>query len=75
MKNNYPIKYTIMPILECKNCQYDYDEQLKIEYQTICYIVSKCYLISEKIRYKENGLQSQEYEVDVNKSAVVATLP
>ena len=62
MKYNYPVKYTAMPIIE----QVDWSHGLhKLEknYDVVCYIVSKCYLISDRTKYKENGKNEKEYEV------------
>ncbi len=33
-----------------------------IEQDVVCYIVSKCYLISDKAKCKENGEGEKEYE-------------
>ena len=38
MELNYPVKYALMPVRE----------QVGREYEIVMYIVSKCYLISEK---------------------------
>lgn len=54
MKCNYPVKYALMPIIE----QIGWGQ-----YDVVCYIVSKCYLLSDKIKYKENGKSLKEYEV------------
>ncbi|MCI8778902.1 MAG: hypothetical protein HFI87_07125 [Bacilli bacterium] len=50
MKNNYPVKYAVMPI---KNC----DEETMIN------IVSKCYLLSEEKRYDKYGKYKTMYDV------------
>ncbi len=62
MKYNYPIKYTAMPIIEQVGWSYGLNE-LERDYDVVCYIVSKCYLISDKIKYKEDGKTEHEYEV------------
>lgn len=49
MKYNYPVKYAAMPIIE--------------QDDIVCYIVSKCYLLSDKTKYKENGEKVKVYEV------------
>lgn len=50
MRNNYPVKYAVMPI---KNC----DEETMIN------IVSKCYLLSEEKRYDKDGKYKIMYDV------------
>lgn len=62
MKYNYPIKYAAMPIIEQVGWQSGMNE-LEREYGIVCYIVSKCYLISNIKKYNENGQVNQEYEV------------
>ncbi len=62
MKYNYPIKYTAMPIIEQIGWSHGVNE-IDRKYGAVCYIVSKCYLISDKTKYKENGQNSKEYEV------------
>lgn len=52
MKINYPIKYSVMPII-------DQSEKNDI----VCYIVSKCYVINDIKRYEQNGKCSKKYEV------------
>ncbi len=54
MKYNYPIKYAAMPIIEPIN---------RLEKATVCYIVSKCYLVGEKTIYKIDGDYEKEYAV------------
>lgn len=59
---NYPIKYALMPIDEqvgWNNGVYG----LERNYDTVCYIVSKCYVISEKTKFEPNGDTSIEYQV------------
>jgi hypothetical protein len=59
MKNNYPIKYAVIPI----------DRQVgwsSREYDSDCpegYIASKCYLVNEKKEYCANGESEITYEV------------
>ena len=62
MKCNYPVKYASMPIIE----QIGWDvglNELERSYGVVCYIVSKCYVLSDKTKYKENGKSVKEYEV------------
>ena len=62
MKYNYPVKYAAMPIIEQVGWSQGLNE-LERNYDVICYIVSKCYLLSDKTKYKENGKKEKEYEV------------
>ena len=62
MKINYPIKYAAMPIIEQVGWSHGLHE-LEREYDVVCYIVSKCYLISDLTKYEENGNVIREYEV------------
>lgn len=62
MKINYPVKYAAMPIYEQVGWCPGFNE-LEREYGTVCYIVSKCYLVKDSIRYRENGQSIMEYEV------------
>lgn len=62
MKCNYPVKYAPMPIIEQIGWDHGLNE-LERKYDVVCYIVSKCYLLSDKIKYKENGKSLKEYEV------------
>ncbi len=62
MKYNYPVKYTAMPIIEQVGWSRGGNE-LERNYNVVCYIVSKCYLISDRTKYKENGKSEKEYEV------------
>lgn len=62
MKINYPIKYAVMPIIEQIGWSNGLHE-LEREYDVVCYIVSKCYLISDLTKYKEDGHSIKEYEV------------
>ena len=62
MKINYPVKYAAMPIIEQVGWSHGLHE-LEREYGVVCYIVSKCYLIGDLTRYKENGNVVKEYEV------------
>ncbi len=62
MKCNYPVKYASMPIIEQIGWSHGLNE-LERNYDVVCYIVSKCYLLSDKIKYKENGKSLKEYEV------------
>ena len=62
MKNNYPIKYAAMPIYEQTGWTHGLNA-LERNYDVVAYIVSKCYLISERKEYKRNGKQINNYEV------------
>ncbi len=62
MKYNYPVKYAAMPIIEQVGWSHGLDE-LERNYDVVCYRVSKCYLLSDKTKYKENGENEKEYEV------------
>lgn len=62
MKVNYPIKWAAMPIMEQVGWVHGLNE-LEMEYGVVCYIVSKCYLISETTTYAESGASTKEYEV------------
>ena len=62
MKLNYPIVYALMPIVEPAGWVPGLNE-LERQYDTACYIVSKCFLIGEKTTYTENGKKKLTYEV------------
>lgn len=62
MKCNYPVKYVSMPITEQIGWSHGLNE-LERRDHIVCYIVSKCYLLSDKTKYKENGKRVKEYEV------------
>ena len=62
MKINYPIKYAAMPIIEQVGWSHGLNE-LEREYDVVCYIVSKCYLLKDSTKYMENGKSIKEYEV------------
>lgn len=62
MKYNYPVKYTAMPIIEQVGWSPGLHE-LERDYDVVCYIASKCFLISDRTKYKENGKKEKEYEV------------
>jgi hypothetical protein len=55
MKINYPVKYAVMPVIERNDW--------RTNYNVVCYIVSKCYLVNDSTKYKENGQSVKEYEV------------
>ena len=57
MKYNYPIKYAVMPIYG--QVSFGLDKSIQI----VGYIVSKCYIICDKLRYFEDGSRKREYEV------------
>ena len=56
MKNNYPVKYSVIGIYDEINRYTKAPEQ-------ITYIASKCYVIAENIRYNEDGTKKKTYEV------------
>ncbi len=62
MKYNYPVKYAAMPIVEQVGWNHGLNE-LERNCDVSCYIVSKCYLLSERTNYKEDGKKEPEYEV------------
>ena len=62
MKINYPIKYAAMPIIEQVGWSHGLHE-LEREYGVVCYIVSKCYLISDLTKYTEDGRNVKQFEV------------
>lgn len=62
MKYNYPVKYAAIPIIEQVGWSHGMNE-LERKYDVACYIVSKCYLINDITKYKENGKSEKEYEV------------
>lgn len=57
---NYPIRYAIMPYNE--HVGYVLGTNKKI-YDVTGYIASKCYVLSKKINYLEDGSSEKEYEV------------
>lgn len=62
MKLNYPIVYALMPIFEPSGWVHGLNE-LERQYNVTCYIISKCFLISEKTIYQEDGKKKLTYEV------------
>lgn len=62
MKYNYPVKYAAMPIKEQVGWSPRLHE-LERNYDVVCYIVSKCYLLSDKTKYKEDGKKEKVHEV------------
>jgi hypothetical protein len=62
MKNNYPIKYAVMPIIRQTGWVSGMNE-LEREYADVAYIASKCYLVKENKKYKANGEKEILYEV------------
>jgi hypothetical protein len=62
MKYNYPVKYAIMPIYKQTDWIQGLNE-LERDFEVIGYIVSKCYVLSEKTKYLEDGSKVKEYEV------------
>ena len=62
MKNNYPIKYAVMPIIE-QTGWYPGLNELEREYGVVCYIVSKCYLVGREEKYNMYGEVDCKYKV------------
>lgn len=62
MKNNYPIRYAIMPIIEQTEWSHGIHELLR-NFSEVTYIVSKCYVINKTKKYNRNGDTSITYEV------------
>lgn len=62
MKYNYPVKYAIMPIYEQVGWMSGLHE-LERSYEVVGNIVSKCYVVSKKISYLEDGSEEKEFEV------------
>ena len=62
MKNNYPIKYAVMPIIE-QTGWYPGLHELEREYGVVCYIVSKCYVVGREEKYNRNGNTLCNYKV------------
>ena len=62
MKNNYPIKYAVIPMIEQIGWSHGMHE-LERKYGTVCYIVSKCYLVEESKKYKADGSVRVKYHV------------
>lgn len=62
MKNNYPIKYAVIPMIEQIGWSHGMHE-LEREYGTVCYIVSRCYLVEESKKYKADGSVIVKYHV------------
>ena len=61
MKNNYPIKYAAMPIIE-QTGWYPGLHELEREYGIVCYIVSKCYVVGREEKYNRYGNTICEYK-------------
>lgn len=62
MKNNYPIKYAVMPIIE-QTGWYPGLHELEREYGVVCYIVSKCYVVGREEKYNMYGETDCKYKV------------
>lgn len=61
-ENNFPIKYALQPIRD----QLGWEKRsfgLEPEYEFIFYVISKCYLVGESIKYYGDGSKKQYYEV------------
>ncbi len=62
MKNNYPIKYAVMPIVEQTGWAPGLNELVR-EYGVVCYIVSKCYVVVREEEYNRYGNILYKYKV------------
>lgn len=62
MKNNFPIKYAVMPIMEQTGWSHGLHELVR-DYNEVAYIAAKCYLITERKKYSINGKTNISYEV------------
>ena len=62
MKNNYPIKYALMPIEAHTGWDYGLSA-ITPKYENIYYIVSKCFIISESTKYERNGRERKNYKI------------
>ncbi len=62
MKNNYPIKYAIMPIIAQTGWNFGIHE-LERQYDEVAYIVSKCYVVNESKEYLKDGTIKTNYRV------------
>lgn len=62
MKNNYPIKYALIPMIEQVGWAPGLNE-LEREYGIVCYIASKCYVVKETKEYCEDGNSKVEYQI------------
>lgn len=62
LKNNYPIRYAVRPIVEQVGWSQGLNE-LEGKYGTVAYIVSKCYLVSQTKGYSQNGEVTESFSV------------
>lgn len=62
MKNNYPIKYAVMPII-AQTGWVPGMHDMEREYGEIAYIASKCYLVGEEKKYLKDGKTKTNYKV------------
>ena len=62
MKYNYPVKYAIMPIYEQVGWTPGLHE-LERSYEVVGNIVSKCYVVSKRVCYLDDGSEEKEFEV------------
>ena len=62
MKNNYPIKYAVIPMIEQVGLGHGINE-LERNYEIVYYIVSKCYLVGENKKYNIDGTITTRYHV------------
>lgn len=59
MKNNYPIRYCVLPLSE-KGRLVTEEEYMT---DTICYIAIKCYVVGEEKEYTREGITEKKYKV------------
>ena len=57
MKNNYPIRYALVPMIE------EWWEKGERVGKIVAYIVTKCYLVNETKKYERNGNVEVRYHV------------
>ena len=62
MKNNYPIKYALVPMIEQVGWSSGLHD-LEREYKVVYYIAAKCYLVEVSKKYKQKGDEKVEYHV------------
>lgn len=62
MKNNYPIKYVVIPIHEKLSSEFILKEYKRF-YELTIYIVSKCHVLSEVKKYLADGSFLMNYKV------------
>lgn len=61
MNNKYPIKYAVIPLYKSM----DVGSGKKDNFKLVSYIISKCYLLEENIKYNEDGTNERIYNIMV----------